>query len=547
MHGLTEQTLKMGGPMPAEQLALRLEHLDLALKVFPWEKRIEGAATLRMTAEARVTELILDLYPNFRIEEIVANGTSLARDAWSNPEGQLRAQLPSPVPAGSELEVTVRYSGYPHVAVRPPWEGGVIWSETADGQPWIASSHWGGGCDLLFPCIDHPTRKPDNADLHITVPAPLAAPANGVLQSVEERDGWNTWHWRARSPHTYGIVLNVGPYEVLEGEYASRYGNSIPMRYWHLPENRARARELFAEFPKVLEFFESRIGPYPWFDQKMGVAETPHNGMEHQTINAYGNDYKKTPYGFDSLLQHEFAHEYFANQVSVANYDDLWIHEGFGSYMQPLYGEYLNGAMDYYAMLKSSRAGIRNEQPLVTRQERSEQVVYFDEEGPRGDIYSKGSLILHTLRQLIGDDDFFEAVRILVYGRADPRPGNFSPQFRTTGDFLDIVNGVTGEDLSWFFDVYFYQAKLPVLETRRNGERVEFRWVTEGGRPFPMPLEVLAGDELRLLPMKDNRGSLRVPEGTPVLVDPDSTILRHSDAIEAYREWRASQEEESRR
>ena len=277
----------------------------------------------------------------------------------------------------------------------------------------------------------------------------------------------------------------------------------------------------------------------------MGVVETPHKGMEHQTINAYGNDYEKTPYGFDSILQHEFAHEYFANQVSVANYDDLWIHEGFGSYMQPLYGEYLYGAMDYYAMLKATRAGIRNEQPLVTGRERSEQVVYFEDEGPRSDIYSKGSLILHTLRQLIGDEDFFEAVRILLYGRPDPRPGNFEPQFRTTTDFLEIVNQVTGEDLSWFFEVYFYRAALPVLETRCDGERVEFRWATEDGLPFPMPLEVMVDGSIRVLPMRDNRGLLYVPEGTPLLPDPDSAILRHSDAIERYREWRERAEADS--
>jgi aminopeptidase N len=542
MTGLTAQTRKMGGPMPAEQLAVGFEHLDLAIKVFPYEKRIEGDATLTLRTGSPVRDLLIDLYPNFHIDAIWIDGRQLDAGAWSNPEGQIRIRLPSRIAQGQAVETRIKYAGFPHVATRPPWDGGMIWSETADGTPWIGNSLWGAGCDLLWPCIDHPTRKPEAADLHITVPSALVAPANGVFKGMDEADGWRTFHWRARSPHTYGIVLNVGPYEVIEGRYESRFGNSILMSYWHLPENARKAKELFEEFPRILDFFESRIGPYPWADEKMGVVETPYKGMEHQTINAYGNNYEKPQFGFDPLLQHEFAHEYFANQMSVANYDDLWLHEGFGSYMQPLYGEYLEGEMDYLAMLKSTRAGIRNEQPMVAGQERSEKEVYASEGGPRGDIYSKGSLILHTLRNLIGDDAFFESVRTLVYGRSDPRPGNFAPQFRTTEDFVRIVNEVTGEDLSWFFDVYLFQAELPVLEQNRAGNRITLSWKTPQELPFPMPLEVRVGDENLVLPMTDSKGEVDAPAGAHLTLDPQSKILRQSDAIDGFQRWRSEQE-----
>jgi aminopeptidase N len=539
IQGLTAQTRKMGGPMPAEQLGLSFEHLDLGIKVFPHQKRIEARATLTLRAESPVSSLLLDLYPDFHVTDVRLNGKSLGPGSWSNPDGQLRIRMPQPLAAGEAIEAEIAYAGFPHVAVRPPWEGGMIWSRTEDGTPWIGSSLWGAGCDLLWPCIDHPTRKPATADLHISVPAPLVAPANGILTGMEEADGWRTYHWRARSPHTYGVVLNVGPFEVIEGEYESRFGNSIPLRFWHLPENRENAQELFREFSSILEFFESAIGPYPWADEKMGVVELPYKGMEHQTINAYGNNYEKSAYGFDSLLQHEFSHEYFANQMSVANYDDLWLHEGFGSYMQPLYGEYLHGIVDYFAMLKSTRAGIRNEQPLVTGRERSEKEVYADEGGPRGDIYSKGSLVLHTLRNLIGDDAFFEAVRILVYGRPDPRPGNFVPQFRTTEDFMEIVDRVTGDDLSWFFDVYLFQARLPSLEQTRDGGKVAVAWKVPENLPFPMPLEVLVGDKTIVLPMSGKRGEFDHAAGARITFDPRSKILRQSDAIDSLQEWRA--------
>jgi aminopeptidase N len=542
MHGLTEQTRKMGGPLPAEQLALSFEHLDLGIKVYPYEKRIEAEATLTLRTDAALSDLLIDLYPNFHISGIEIDGKQVAQGSWSNPEGQIRILMAERAEAGDTIAAKITYAGFPHVARRPPWEGGMIWSQTDEGTPWIGSSLWGAGCDLLWPCIDHPTRKPRTADLRITVPSPLVAPANGVLVGMEEADGWRTYHWKARSPHTYGVVLNVGPYEVVEGVYESRFGTSIPMSFWYLPKNRENAQKLFSEFPAMLQFFESEIGPYPWADQKMGVVETPYKGMEHQTINAYGNNYEKTPYGYDSLLQHEFSHEYFANQLSVANYDDLWLHEGFGSYMQPLYGEYLHGSMDYYAMLKSTRAGITNEQPLVTGEERSEKDVYADEGGPRGDIYGKGSLVLHTLRELIGDEAFFESVRTLVYGRPDPEPGNFAPQFRTTEDFIGIVNTVTGEDLSWFFDVYLYRAALPELEQTAGGGKVTVSWKTPDDLPFPMPLEVLVGDRTIVLEMTGNRGEFERPTGAKVTFDPHSKILRQSDAIDELQEWRAEQQ-----
>src|SRR5262245_8748976 len=273
---LTAQTRKMGGPMPAEQMALIFDHLDLALKVFPNEQRIEGVATLSLRTKAPIQTLILDLFPKFTIARIDIDGKPVAASAYSNPEGQLRIALAAPFQAGATFKARVVYAGTPPLAKRPPWEGGTTWMKTPDGKhPWIDTSLWGGGCDLLFPCIDHPTRKAALVDLHYTVPTGLMAPGNGKLVGKTEKDGWTTWNWRARSPHTYGMVLDVGPYKVLEGDYASRFGNTIPMRLFYLPGEEQKAAVLFEEFPRTLEFWESRIGPYPWADQKMGVIRVP--------------------------------------------------------------------------------------------------------------------------------------------------------------------------------------------------------------------------------------------------------------------------------
>ncbi|WP_213979703.1 M1 family metallopeptidase [Sphingomonas sp. dw_22] len=539
---VTEQTRKMGGVMPPEQLALVFDHLDLALKVFPDRKRIEGDVTLDLHTKAQIGTLILDLFPKYAISAIYLDGRKLAPGRYANPEGQLRIALARPIKPGTKLVARVVYSGTPPLAKRPPWEGGTTWGTTPDGKsPWIDTSLWGGGCDMLYPCLDHPTLKPATSDLHYTVPAGLMAPGNGALVSKVEKDGWTTWNWHARSIHTYGSVLDVGPYKVMEGDYKSRFGNVIPMRFFYLPGEEKQAAELFAEFPKTLTFWEAVIGPYPWADQKMGVIRVPFSGLENQTLIGYSNNYPKTPYGWDWLMNHEFSHEWFANQLSNANYDDLWLHEGLGSYAQPLLAEFYGGEIDYMAQLKSQRAGIRNEQPLVSGQERPEKAVYADPTGPRGDIYTKGSWVAHTLRKLIGDDAFFTSIRTLVYGRPDPRPGNFTPQFGSTPGFLKIVNGVTGKDYKWFFDVYLYRAALPKLVATRANGMLRVHWQTPDDLPFPMPLEVKIDGRTVTLPMADGTGEAPASEWSAVTIDPNSKILMQSDAIDKYQAWQAAQ------
>ncbi len=538
---ITAQTRKQGGVMPAEQLALIFDHLDHSLKVYPAEKRIEGVTTLSFTTKAPISTLILDLYPRYRISSISIDGKVVPSSSYSNPEGQLRIALATPFAAGAKFSATVVYSGTPPLAKRPPWEGGTTWTTTPDGQPWIDTSLWGGGCDLLYPCLDHPTLKPAISDLHYTVPTGLMAPGNGAFVSKVDKDGWTTWNWHARSIHTYGSVLNVGPYKVYEGDYKSRFGNTIPMRLYYLPGEEADMAEMFKEFPQSLEFWESVIGPYPWADQKMGVIRVPFSGLENQTLIGNNGKYEKTPFGWTFLLNHEFAHEWFANQMSNANYDDLWLHEGLGSYAQPLLAEYLGGELDYMAQLRTQRNTIRNEQPLVSGRERSEKEVYADSGGPRGDIYPKGSWVAHTLRKLIGDDAFFTSIRTLVYGRPDPKPGNFTPQFGTTQGFLKIVNKVTGKDYKWFFDVYFYQAALPkVVATRENG-MLKVRWDVPGNVPFPMPLDVRVDGKTVTLPMTNGVG--RTPAGARagVTIDPSSKILRQLDAVDDFQAWQAKQ------
>ncbi len=536
-------SLDTGGAMPAQQAALAFDHADLTFKIFPDRKILEGQASLTLTAKAPLDTLVLDFDRIFTIRALAVDGKSLSPKAWSNPEGRLAITLPRKLAKGRSVTVSIRYDGAPHEAKKAPWDGGFVWSKTETGEPWIATAVQGEGCDLFWPCIDYPTGEPKLVDLHITVPAPLVAPANGVFLGMTEKEGWRTYNWRAKSPNTYAIALDVGPYEELTATYKSRFGDSFPMSFWYLKSRADKAKALFSEFTPMLDFYEQMIGPYPFHDEKMGVVETPHLGMEHQTINAYGNGYKRDVYGFDWLLQHEFAHEWFGNQLTDLDNDDMWLHEGFGSYMQPLYSQWLHGDMEYMARLNAMRGDIRNRSPIVSGKPLKEDEVYNGERGPGNDIYYKAANVLHTLRALIGDEAFFRATRLIVYGRDDPRPGNFTPRYAGTRDFIKIVNAVTGQDYGWFFDIYLYEAQPPELIETREGDDLLVRWKAPKDKPFPMPLDVKVGDKIVTLPMADGTGRIRVANIVPVIVDPASKILRRQPYVEAFQAWKKAQDD----
>jgi aminopeptidase N len=534
---LTDYTRNSGATRAPEQLAVIFEHADLGLRVDPVRHRIEGDARLTFLLTAPLRRVVLDLDRNLPIDAVEVDGKSLPRGAYRNPEGRLQIDLPHPLGTGARTTVRVIYHGSPHIAVHAPWDGGFVWASTPDKKPWIATAVEGEGCDLFWPCIDHPMGRPKLVDEHITVPAPLVAVGNGVAVGMDEANGMRTYHWRSHDVSTYGVALNIAPYRELSRSYNSRFGNVIPLHYWYVDDEK-QARALFAEFPPMLDFLENAIGPYPFGAEKMGVAETPFKGMEHQTVNAYGNQYAKTPYGYDDLLQHELAHEWFGNQVTNANWDDMWLHEAFATYMQPLYAESIGGRQAYFASLMQIRSRVTNHHPIVSGQPRREDDVYDDKrKGPGQDIYNKGALTLHTLRNLIGDDAFYRSLRMLVYGNDHPVPGNFSPRYGTTSEFIDIVNKATGKDLRWFFNVYLYQAALPDLQVTREGQRLHLTWSVPGKGPFPLPVDVRVGDHVVTLPMADGSGDITLPDRATYTLDPDSKLLRRDVGIEVFRDY----------
>ena len=519
-----DYTATSGLGMTLEQQSTRFDVAELSFKVDPTKKTLAGEARLTFTPKHGIQQFAIELDPRYALSRFEVNGKVLSKSEYSWKEG--RISFPVAASANTAFEVKLVYAGSPQVAKRAPWDGGIVWAKTPSGQPWIATAVEGEGCDLLWPCIDHPMGKPQVVVQHISVPAPLVAASNGVAEGMQEKNGWRTYQWRAKLPDTYAIALNIGPYELLQADYTSRFGNTIPLRFWYLKGNKSKAEGLFAEFAPMLDFFEETIGPYPFADEKMGVVETPYLGMEHQTINAYGNDYKKSETGYDWLLQHEFAHEWFGNQLTNVDWDDFWLHEGFGTYMQPLYLQWLRGDMEYMAALMKMRQVLMLRHPVVAGHTMTEKDVSDASRGPGNDVYYKGALMLHTLRGLIGDVDFLRATRELVYGTDTPRPGNFKPRYAATRDFVAIVNRITGKDYGWFFDVYLRSVKLPALQASRSGNTLQLRWVTEGDKPFPMPVQVRVGQRVLEVPMTGGQGQVAMTGDESYTLDPHSKVLR---------------------
>ncbi len=522
-------TLRSGGPVAPERAALRLAHVDLAIEALPARRTLSGRAVLTLDARAATPRIVLDLDDALTVSAVAIGGAVLPRAAWRQGGGQI--VIDRPLPAGQRTAVDIRYAGQPRVAKRAPWDDGFVWSEW-QGKPWFGTTAQLTGCDLWWPCLDFPAGEPAAADLHFTVPAGLSAPANGVLRGIDRLpDGRTTWNWHSGSVNPYALAISVGPYSEISGTYRSRYGNVIPLHLWHLAGKDAQAAQLFAEFAPTLDFFEQVIGPYPFADQKVGVVETPYLGMEHQTINAYGNGYKPASEGFDWLFQHEFSHEWFGNQMTAADWDDFWLHESFAAYMQPLYAKWREGDARYSAMMLVQRDRIAATVPVVSGVPRTAREME-SKAGPGSDVYFKGAWMLHTLRHLIGDRAFFAATRRLVYGRPDPKPGNFQPRFATTRDLEIAVAQESGRDLDWFFNTYLRRATLPDLIETRDGDRLTLRWKVPGDGPFPLPVEVAVDGVVRTLPMADGSGTLVVPADAHVVIDPRARLLRRSIAVE---------------
>ncbi len=523
-----------GGVLMAEQAAFDVQSYDLDLRVNPSEQSIKGVLTVKALIVKPIEKFVLDLDAPLTVESVsLVNGEKRETLKFERTEKQIWITLPKMPKKGKTVEISVAYGGKPRVAPRPPWVGGFVWAKTADGQPWFATAVQMDGSDLWFPVKDHPSDKPETTTLHFTVPEPLVAASNGRLQSVvKNADGTQTFNWFISQPiSNYNIALNVAPYKLIEDKMQSITGETIPIAFYVLPEHFDKGQSLVNKTKDYVRFFEEYLGPYPFRADKLGIAHTPHLGMEHQSIIAYGNDFNYDKNGFDWLMFHELGHEWWANLVTAKDWNDFWIHEGFQSFMDAFYAEKILGREQFIKSLPNRIKNTKNLKAVAPREAKTTREMYMippDYTRSDGDIYGKGALVLNSLRGLIGDEAFFKSLRKMCYPNAAMEKITNGKQVRfvTTDDFLQIAEQASGKDLDWFFEVYLRQPKLPKLIAETKPNELVLRWDVPNSLPFPLPVEVKIAGETKRVEMRGGTATIALPNDVVYEIDPNGWLLK---------------------
>ncbi|MFA7418268.1 MAG: M1 family metallopeptidase [Melioribacteraceae bacterium] len=513
-----------GGKLIPEQKCYDIKFYDITLTIDPIEKIIAGYTIIKASTVTDLQKIIVDLDNTYTISELVRvdNGNE-TEIPFQHENGKITITFPNIIKMDESFSIKISYAGSPRVAKRPPWDDGFIWSKTKDGKDWITLTCQGGGADIWWPCKDHPGDEPDSVSTHFTVPVDLVCIGSGKLRSsIDNKNGTKTWNWFSFTPiNNYNVMIYVGPYLPIEYDYTSVTGEKFPFTVWVLPENLEKAKAHAPQFLQQMKVQEELIGPYPFRIDKYAVVEAPHLGMEHQTAIAYGYGWKNhEKFPFDWLHQHEFSHEWWGNLVTVADWSDFWIHEGIGTYMQPLYLEKVYGKQMYFDYMKSIKR-FSNKQPLAPRGEKTSGEIYG------GDIYYKGGWVVHTLRYYLGDETFFKVLRRWAYPTEAMEKIKTGAQCRnaTTDELLQLAEKISGKKLDWFWEVYMRQASLPKLHYKKEENRAELWWETENNISFTLPVEVKVGNTTKRLELTNGKCEITFEENSEFAIDPNEWLL----------------------
>ncbi|HLN95043.1 MAG TPA: M1 family metallopeptidase [Flavobacterium sp.] len=489
----TRKDSLQGGLRP-ERTAFDVRHYNLDLRLDIDKKTLRGYNDVAFVMNETASRIQLDLFENMKVDSIVMDGRKLK---YKREYHAVFINFPTPLEKDSKHTLRFHYHGAPQIAKNAPWDGGFVFSQDGNGKPWIGVAVQGTGASLWYPVKDSQSDEPeDGATIAISVPDGLMGVSNGrFVKSEPSGDGYTKWSWRVVNPiNNYDITLNVGDYV----HFGETYG-TLDLDYYVLRENEEKARRHFEIVKPMLDCFQSKFGPYPFPEDGYKLVETPYLGMEHQSAVAYGNQYRNgylgmdisgTGYGssWDYIIVHESGHEWFGNSITSEDIADMWIHEGFTCYTETVFVECTQGKAAADAYNFGQRGNIENDKPVIGP-------FGVNREGS-GDMYPKGANMLNTIRNIINDDGKWWS---LLY--------DFSTTFRhkiiNTETVVRFFNEKTGMDLTRVFNQYLRHKEIPVLELRRSGEFVEYRWdATEPG--FDMPVDISwNGKTVRLTPTSE--------------------------------------------
>jgi aminopeptidase N len=479
------------GSITPERAWWDLTYYHLNIKVEPDKKFISGSNLIQYKVLDTQKDLQIDLQPPLNITKIVQDGEELEVVHDGNAHF---VKLKSEQIIGAIKTIEVFYEGHPKEAVRAPWDGGFSWNKDNNGNDFVATSCQGLGASVWWPCKDHMYDEVDSMTISVNTPKELMDISNGRLRRIDQYGDTKTFTWFVGSPiNNYGVNVNIGDYVHFSEIYDGIAGN-LTMDYYVLRDNLEKAKEHFKDAGKMMKAFEHWFGPYPFYKDGFKLVEVPYLGMEHQSSVTYGNEYKKGYLGkdlsssgwglkFDFIIIHESGHEWFANNITYKDIADMWIHESFTAYSENIFIDYYYGKEASADYVIGTRQNIKNDRPIIG---------YYDvnKEGS-GDMYPKGANMLHTLRQLIEDD---EKWRNILRGLNR----TFYHQTVTTDQIENYLSKETGIDLTAFFNQYLRTIDIPTLEYKIENKQLKYRW-THIVDDFDMPIQVSINDKAQWL------------------------------------------------
>lgn len=450
--------------------------------------QIEGSVLFIASNTQNHQRLQLDLFSHLVIDSIVWKGRHVA---FSRTANAVFVDFPELQQAGTDLLFRVYYRGDLIVAKRAPWDGGFVFTTDSSNKPWIGVACEGFGASSWWPCKDHLSDEPDQGVLlNISIPqnSGLMAVGNGRLVAREKVGDWERFSWEVVNPiNTYNVSVNIGDYSHFTDRYTAIDGEVRLLEYYVLSYQLERAKAHFKQVGPMLQCFETVFGPYAFWEDGYKMVETPYWGMEHQSAVAYGNNYKNNKWGFDFIIIHESAHEWWGNSVSVADHADMWIHEGFTTYAETIYLECQSDQKTANAYLLEQRKRIASKQPVVGPYD----VNFTDTDT---DVYFKGAWMLHTMRHSMANDSLFFSYLKNCYTE-------FYKQVTNTQSMLNFWMMQMGEAYRPAWEHYLFSTVTPVLawEQRGKGKNAQWFYRYEGvAKDFYLPLVAPNGE--RLLP-----------------------------------------------
>ena len=451
-------------------------HLDI--RVDPEAKTIRGKNTIRFRMLREGNRIQLDLDEALNIDKILLGDEALK---FERDTGTVFVNFPRMLKAGQVYSIEFYYSGQPKETGR---FGGITFKKDPAGRTWINTACEETGASIWWPNKDQWRDEVESMDISVAVPNGLTDVSNGHQSGKQDLgDGYTRWDWHVSYPiNNYDVSLNIGDY----AHYSEKLGD-LPLDFYVLPEDLERSKPQFAQAKGMIKAYQHYLGPYPFAKDGYKLVQAPYSGMEHQSAVTYGNLFKNGYLGrdwtgvgisprFDFIIVHESGHEWFGNAVSAADHADMWIHEGWTTYLESLYVEYRWGKDDALKYLSGYRPKVHNLRPIV-----AERDVNAD---PTEDQYFKGALMLNTLRSVVNDDAKWWTLLRGFYQE-------FKYKNILTEDVIAYFNLHSGMNLTPIFNQYLRRAAVPRLELLfgETPGTVMYKWDAHE-QSFTMPVRV---------------------------------------------------------